>query len=242
MATASLAVPLAVLPVSRSQAAGGAFVVDDASIADLNTCQVESWLSLASNRDVTAVATPACTVNLGLPVEIDSQFQRSRSGGAHGSWQSTVLLQGKISPVPIETGKAGLALSGGVHLDLTTGGVLAVTANVPVTFALTETVRVNGNAGWLYDNAHGLHSALWGASVEWDLSRQSMVLAEVFGQTGRRPEEPPSVTGPRMQAGLRFTPIDTVDIDVIYGRNITGERAHWVTVGLSMRFGVATPK
>jgi hypothetical protein len=27
-----------------------------------------------------------------------------------------------------------------------------------------------------------------------------------------------------------------LDFDVIYGRNITGENAHWITVGLNVRF------
>jgi hypothetical protein len=40
-----------------------------------------------------------------------------------------------------------------------------------------------------------------------------------------------------VQAGLRYTPIDAVDIDVLYGHNIQGERAHWITLGLNFRIG-----
>ena len=39
-----------------------------------------------------------------------------------------------------------------------------------------------------------------------------------------------------MQAGLRYTPMENIDIDLIYGRNITGEDANWVTLGLNVRF------
>jgi hypothetical protein len=35
---------------------------------------------------------------------------------------------------------------------------------------------------------------------------------------------------PRMQAGLRYSPIKTVDVDVIYGHNLIGERANWITL------------
>jgi len=31
-------------------------------------------------------------------------------------------------------------------------------------------------------------------------------------------------------------PQDKVDIDVIYGHNITGENTHWLTLGVNWRF------
>jgi hypothetical protein len=40
-----------------------------------------------------------------------------------------------------------------------------------------------------------------------------------------------------VQVGLRFTPIDTVDVDLIYGHNITGVSTHWITIGLNVRSG-----
>jgi len=43
---------------------------------------------------------------------------------------------------------------------------------------------------------------------------------------------------PRVQVGLRFTPVEAFDIDVIYGRNITGENANWITLGTTIRFPV----
>jgi len=44
-------------------------------------------------------------------------------------------------------------------------------------------------------------------------------ISEGFGLTGHQSE-------PRMQAGLRYSPIKTVDVDVIYGHNLIGERAN----------------
>ena len=41
---------------------------------------------------------------------------------------------------------------------------------------------------------------------------------------------------PRAQIGVRFTPQDNIDLDLIYGHNITGENSHWLTVGLNLRF------
>jgi coproporphyrinogen III oxidase-like Fe-S oxidoreductase len=58
--------------------------------------------------------------------------------------------------------------------------------------------------------------------------------AEVFGQAGA--VEIHSVVQPRFQAGLRFRPIDRFNIDLIYGRNIQGENANWVTLATVIRF------
>ena len=41
----------------------------------------------------------------------------------------------------------------------------------------------------------------------------------------------------RAQVGLRYTPVEAVDLDLIWGRNITGVRADWITVGLTLRSG-----
>ena len=46
-----------------------------------------------------------------------------------------------------------------------------------------------------------------------------------------------SITVAQGAAGLRFTPIDTIDFDVIYGRNLLGEGANWITVGFTVRIG-----
>ena len=57
------------------------------------------------------------------------------------------------------------------------------------------------------------------------------LIGEVFGFAGDNKNDP------RFQLGLRYTPVESFDIDVIYGRNLTGERADWITVGLNVRWG-----
>ena len=39
-----------------------------------------------------------------------------------------------------------------------------------------------------------------------------------------------------MQAGLRYSPTKDIDVDIVYGHNITGEQANWITAGLTVRF------
>jgi len=233
LAPSALALVIGALP-SRVEAAGGAFAVDDAQITALNTCQVESWTSFARNKDFVGNSTPACTVDFIRPVELSAQFQRLRVGN---TWGSLVTVQAKTIFAPVETGKVGVGLAGGATFDLIHKHHVASYAYVPATFAVLEDFRINVNAGWLHDGILDLHWLTWGAGFEWNFVKPLTLIAEIFGQTGHRPVQLPSLADPRMQAGLRFTPADAVDIDVIYGRNITGVRTHWITIGLNVRFG-----
>jgi hypothetical protein len=39
------------------------------------------------------------------------------------------------------------------------------------------------------------------------------------------------------ESGIRYSPTKDVDCDLIYGRNLLGEGANWITVGLTVRLG-----
>lgn len=220
--------------VTHAEAAGGAYAVDDAQTAPLNTCQVESWLSVARNRDLVAASAPACTVEIGVPVELKAEFQRVR---ALGSWASTINLQAKTSILPVEVGKVGLAVSTSATYEFGIDQVAATFVNVPLTYAASEHLRFNVNVGWLHSPAVARSWATWGVGFEWQFVQKLTLVAEAFGQVGPRPAESPAITDPRMQAGLRYTPVESIDLDVVYGRDITGVQTHWITVGLTARFG-----
>ena len=65
---------------------------------------------------------------------------------------------------------------------------------------------------------------------------QAQAKGELYIEQGRqRPFLVDSVTAPRAQLGLRYTPAPAVDIDFVYGHNITGRGGDWFTLGLTMR-------
>ena len=73
--------------------------------------------------------------------------------------------------------------------------------------------------------------------LAWNFVKPLTLIGEVFGQSGEIPAvSPNSVREPRTRLGLRYTPKDNIDIDVIWGRNIAGENAHWLTLGVNLRF------
>lgn len=230
------------LASGHALAAGGAFAVDDSEIGKPGECKVESWVSLASNRDFSAATSPACAVKLGIPFEIGAQLQRSRSDS---EWGTSGGLKGKINLIPAEGRAFGVGLSGGTSWNLINGASTGGFINVPVTFALREDFKININGGWMYDATTKIGYVTWGAGFEWAFTKALplTLIGEVYGQSGRLvPAEedaaPPnnSVREPRTQLGLRYTPKENIDLDVIWGRNITGENANWVTLGVNLRF------
>jgi hypothetical protein len=230
------------LVASQAQAAGGAFAVDDSEVGKPGECKVESWVSFADNdgKDFIGVVAPACVANLGRPVELGVQVQRARGDG---EWGTGLALKAKTNLIPLEGNRFGLGISGSTGWDLISGENTGGAINLPLTFEVSPQVKVNLNAGWLYERPGSLNWFTWGAGFEWTIAKPITFIAEVFGQAGKLPTvaagDPPapnSIREPRLQAGLRYTPVENVDVDLIYGRNVTGEDANWVTLGLNVRF------
>lgn len=238
-ALALLTAGLLLVP-SGAYAAGGAFAVDDTEIGKPGDCKVESWVSFAGNHDLVAATSPACVVKLGIPVEVGGQLQRSRSDSV---WSTSGTLKAKTNIIPSENHPFGLAISGGSSWNLISGANTGGFINVPVTFQLREDFKINLNGGWMYDGVAKINYATWGGGFEWNFVKSFTLIGEVYGQSGRlqaaEPDAAPSnnsVREPRSQLGLRFTPRENIDFDVIWGRNITGENSNWVTLGVNLRF------
>lgn len=226
---------LLVLDVSQfieiAEAAGGAFAVDTADVSEAGSCKVESWLSAASNSDLAGVVNPACVIDVFRPIEFSAQMSRTRSDDV---WGTSIAPKAKTNLVPTAIGSFGFAFATGASFDALTGQNTSIFSVVPATLRLSETMRINLNGGWLWDRTADRHYLTYGAAFDWKLTEIVTLTTEVFGQAGVADDS--HVVQPRLQAGLRFRPIETFSLDVIYGRNITGENANWITVGTTIRF------
>jgi hypothetical protein len=227
-ATAAISVLLA---AGRAWAANGAYAVDAADISDVGSCKVESWISTATNTDFSAVANPSCAVDIFRPVELSLQTNRARSDG---DWSTTIAPKAKWNIVPTGIGKFGVSFYAGGSFDALTGENLTAFAVVPATYRLSETMRINVNAGWLWDRTVDRHYLTYGAGFDWKFTDVLQWTIEAFGQAGA--SNIPSVVQPRFQTGVRYRPNEIFSVDVIYGHNITGENANWITIGTTIRF------
>ncbi len=220
------------LATSHAQAAGGAYVTDAADVGEIGNCKVESWASFASNQDFIGVVNPSCVVDLTRSVEFSSQFVRGRSDG---EWNTLVAPKFKTNLIPTAIGSWGVSLEGGAIYDANANDLAGFFVTVPATMRLSKVMRINVNAGWAWDRLADIHYATYAAGVDWRTPDNVWTLtAEVFGLVGQA--DTASAKQPRFQAGLRWRPIDRFSMDVIYGRNILGENANWITVGTSIRF------
>jgi hypothetical protein len=221
----------ALLAAGRAWAANGAYAVDAADISEVGSCKVESWISTATNTDFSAVANPSCAVNIFRPVELSLQTNRARSDG---DWSTTIAPKAKWNIVPTAIGKFGVSFYAGGAFDALTGENLTAFAVVPATYRLSETMRINVNAGWLWDRSVDRHYLTYGVGFDWKFTDVLQWTIEAFGQAGA--SDIPSVTRPRFQTGVRYRPNEIFSVDLIYGHNITGENASWITIGTTIRF------
>ena len=223
---------VAALGAGHAQAAGTAYGVDTAEVSDIGNCKIESWLSWASNQDFLAIANPSCVVGINHGIEVSAQIQRSRQDG---EWGTSVAPKFKTNLIPSAIGSFGVAISGGATYDAIGNQVTTYVVNVPATLRLSNVVRINLNAGWSYDAIANRHYATYGAGMDWRTPDNVWTLTtEVFGFIGDADSK--TFVQPRFQVGLRFRPIDRFSMDLIYGRNITGENANWITLATSIRF------
>jgi hypothetical protein len=228
------AMAAALLP-GEARAAGAAYAVDTAEVGEPGNCKVESWTSLASNHDFFAATVPTCVVNVFRPVEASVQLSRAR---ADEEWSSAATPKLKTNLVPSAIGSWGVALSGAASYDLSTHQNTALFATIPATLRLSNVVRINLNGGWQWDRVADRHYVTYGAGIDWRTPDNVWTLtAELFGQLGAR-QEAIGVTEPRFQLGLRWRPVDRFNVDLIYGRNIAGENANWLTLATVVRFSV----
>lgn len=221
----------ALLAAGSARAANGAYAVDAADISEVGSCKVESWISTATNTDFSAVANPSCVANIYKPVELSLQTVRARSDG---DWSTTVAPKAKWNIVPTGIGKLGLSFYAGGSFDVLTGESLNAFAVVPVTYRLSEVMRINAIAGWLWDRTVDRHYLLYGIGFDWKFTETLQWTIEAYGQAGAA--DTPSVVRPRFQTGVRYRPNEIFSVDVIYGHNITGENANWITIGTTIRF------
>jgi hypothetical protein len=231
IAFAAMVVLAALLLSDGAWAANGAFAVDSADISEVGSCKLESWLSVATNTDFSAVANPSCVVNAIKPVELSLLTNRARGDG---DWSTSIAPKAKTNLVPTGVGKFGFAFYAGGAFDVLTGENLAAFAVVPATYRLSETMRININGGWLWDRTVDRHYLTYGIGVDWKFTDVLQLTVEAFGQAGA--SDIPNVVRPRFQTGVRYRPNEIFSVDLIYGRNIMGENANWITIGTTIRF------
>ena len=219
-----------------ARAAGTAYQVDTGTVGGPGNCKVDSWMSFGANGDFFAATAPACVVDVGKPVEFSAQFSRFRS---EGEWTTAILPKMKASIVPGgAVGEWSVAIAATTAYDATARELAGFNIVIPATLRMTANSRINLNAGWLRGLNPDRDFFSYGAGVDVRTPDNVwIVTAEVFGALGAsRPDDARGELRPRWQLGLRWRPVDAVSFDAVYGRNLLGEDANWITLAATVRF------
>lgn len=223
---------------SRALAAGSAYQVDTGVISSPGSCKIDSWVSSAGHDGFFAAMTPTCVVDAGRPVELSAQFSRFRSDD---EWATAILPKIKTNIVPGgAVGEWSVALALTAAYNATARELAAFNIVVPVTLRVTENVRINLNAGYLRGLNPGRDFFSYGAAIDLRTPDNVWtVTGELFGaMSSTRDDDKRGELQPRWQLGLRWRPVDEFNVDLIYGRNLLGETANWITLAATRRFKV----
>ncbi|UWF47174.1 hypothetical protein NYP20_17660 [Pseudomonas sp. N3-W] len=214
--------------MSDAFAAGGAYVVDDAGINAPGECNVDVWYQDARHSpNSSSVVSPACTFKELPTVQLGAAIQRNR---ADGQGETQLSPQFKAQLFSREDLGLQLALAGSTHFAFDRAHSFdGADLNLPITWQPLEALRLNLNTGWThaYDDGEQNHRWTWGTGVEYDLAPSLTLIAERYGQRGG---EQAWQAGPRLHIGER------IDVDLIVGRSLIGERDQWLTTGATLRF------
>ena len=97
-----------------------------------------------------------------------------------------IAPKAKWNIAPTGIGRLGVAFYAGGAFDAMTGENLTAFAAVPATYRLSETTRINLNAGWLWDRTVERHYLAYGLGFDWKLTETLQWTIEAFGQAGHR--------------------------------------------------------
>jgi hypothetical protein len=201
-----------------SNAAGGHFDVDDATILDPGRCQVEAWVARAPADSSTAFHFgPACRVG---PIEIDLNVDHLRAADASRSLLGPQL---KWVADPL-AGSLSAGVVWAAYFDTGRGGRPLQTLYLPFTWGAAKPLRLNVNVGadWGFS---GARTRRLGASGEWDANDVLTLIAERANFGGDW------VT----RLGARFNLNPALSIDLSAAR-ITPSASRVYVIGLNHEF------
>jgi len=210
---------VASLWAAKGHAAGGHFAVDDAAIADVGTCLVETWWERADHGGSLLHLGPACRVG---PVELGLNADRIQP--RDGAPLTPVSAQIKwVAPIDdrVSVGLAALVAWQGSSPRYAGANLYA-----PLTLRVADALLLNVNVGrdWLHDLPTRWRA---GASLEWQATPAWTIIGERFRQYG----------GDFARLGVRWQQSDSLAFDLSRAGDLGASSIRTWTLGANWTFG-----
>ncbi|MDT4843720.1 hypothetical protein FQZ97_776550 [compost metagenome] len=215
--------------LSEAWAAGGAYRVDDGEINPAGECNLDAWHQWDrhhANR-YQSVLAPACTFSALPSLQLGAALVREGEAGERHSRMSPELK----TPLLVRD-DLGLALALALSADVYTDRRHAFEGagfNLPLTYQPFDSLRLNAGLGLSHAYAEGerRHHWNWGAGLEYAVGESLTLIAERFGESAG---DSGWQAGPRLHLGERL------DLDLLVGGQLHGERGRWLVSGTTLRF------
>ena len=191
---------LGLMLASPDAPAGRPLTVDDATIVDAGSCQLEAWHEAGAGQRADW-AMPACNFTGNLELALGMQTLQTAKGASRA-----IALQGKTIVRPLTDNGWGL----GLVLAHQGGAQAASSINLPISLAWHgQDTLLHANLG--ASRARGAATAAtWGLALEQQLGNATVASFERFGQ---------HASGPTTQLGLRHEVLPgRLQLDATWGR------------------------
>ncbi|MBG7369830.1 hypothetical protein I5J30_07445 [Pseudomonas aeruginosa] len=225
----ALAAVLLLALLSEARAAGGAYRVDDGEINPVGECNLDTWHQRErrhANR-YQSVLAPACTFSALPSLQLGAALVGEGDAGQRQRRLSPELKTPLLAREELGLALA-LALTADVYLDRR-HAFEGAGFSLPLSYQPTTALRLNASAGRGHAYAEGArqHRWNWGVGLEYALGEPLTLIAERFGESAG---DSGWQAGPRWHLGQRL------DLDLLLGAHLRGERERWLVSGATLRF------
>lgn len=247
-AAAGIALGLAIAAPALGQGIG--YRVDDSGVTEPGTSKLEAFTAFSGqgSREAQFTLTPGTTLAIIPFLELSVGITRiglareADGSGKRLSWTTALEPQLKAELLPIDRHRIGLAAKAGLSWRSTAqrpapaedeaGAAFRRTGSVfglgIVSLQPVEPLTVNLNLGAERNRIDDRTAPLWGVGAVHEVLENTKLIAEASGTDRGRAA---------LQAGIRQTVFGgSLDLDVAFGRNLSDEKATWLTLGAAVRF------
>ncbi len=213
----------------RAQRYGWAYRVDDGEIDPVGECNLDAWHQRERHHGnrYQSVLSPACTFSALPSVQLGAALVREGDAGDRHSRLSPELKTPLLARDDLGLALA-LALSADLYLDRR-HAFEGAGFNLPLSYQPFEALRLNAGVGLGHAYAEGerRHRWNWGMGMEYRVGQPLTLIAERFGESAG---DSGWQAGPRLHLGERL------DLDLLVGGHLRGERERWLVSGATLRF------
>jgi hypothetical protein len=217
------------LAATQTHAAGGHHSVDDAAILDAGQCQVETWTErhAKSSQGLLHIG-PACRVGA---VELGLNLERERSSSGSEGRTLRAGPQLKWAFAIGDSLSAGVLASANWQSNTPPEGratslrFASSSVVIPVTWQIDDNWRAHLNLGRDFHRAQPSTSHS-GAALEWAALPTVSFVAERFRESNSN----------AWRAGVRWTPVQALSIDLSRAQGLRADAPAWWTLGFTWAF------